>query len=150
MNSGEGNASVTFTASMPPEAASWELIGHDGGVDSSSPTTLRVEALPVPAGNAARVDFTLRVAEVPAGTPITVSATYTVDDGGSGVLEAPAAVVGSDTLGTEHGDDETGELLDDGEWRQDCSCDTGGGVYASGSGAVGLLLVLALPRRRRA
>ncbi len=146
VNSGEGNASITFTADMPPEAASWELIGHDGGVDTSSPTTLRVETLPVPAGSAARVDFTLRVAEVPAGTPITVIAAYQVDDGGGGVLEAPTAVVGANSLGTELGDDATSDLLDDGEWQQGCTCDAGGDV--GGGWMIGPLL-LALPRRRR-
>ncbi|MCO4772481.1 MAG: DUF11 domain-containing protein [Deltaproteobacteria bacterium] len=145
VNSGEGNATVSLTADMPPEAASWSLLSTEGGADNSTAAALSVDGVAVDAGGSARVDFVLRIAEVPEGTPIRVAMSFAADGGGGGLLEAPEVTVGSGSVSDTFGDDDDDGRID-GEWSQGCACSS---AAASTSPPWAVLLLLGLLRRRR-
>lgn len=151
VNSGEGNGTVDLEALIPPEAAEWSLLGQDGGMNSSTPSALRIDALPVPAGGAARVDFTLRVADVPAGTPIEVALSYTLAEGGGGVLDAPTATVvpGEVPMGDDDDVVVGGSAPFDPRSSQGCGCSSDPGPTGLPLAVTLGLLPLVLLRRRR-
>jgi len=145
INSGEGNATISLTAPIPPQAASWSVLGFDGGSDQSIADELRIAGLPVPAGQSARVDFAIELAEVPAETAIAMQASYVVSGGGGGVLNAPDVVVGEGNGGSGPGLGDDDDGFDSG-WTQGCACSTG----EDGSPALLLLLLPFAAVRRRA
>lgn len=149
VNTGEGNALVDLTAALPPATESWGVLDAAGGTDTSTAATLQVDGVAVDAGGSARVEFVLRIADVPPGTTLDVEAAYSVDGGGSGVLPAPTLTVGEDAGTDGPGDDDDGRRSAGG-WSQGCGC-VAGGTGAGPSGLVGLMALglLGSARRRR-
>ncbi len=143
VNTGEGNAVVSVSALLPPQAASWSVRATGGGLDASTAGQLLVQGIPVVAGQAARVEFAVRLGAASAGTVIPMQASFDVQGGGGGILTAPDLVVGARGSGTL-GDDDDGR--DGPGWSQGCGCAT---AHASPAPSVLVLPLLLLGRRRR-
>jgi len=134
VNSGDGHATVSLSASLPPAVASWSVLGVEGGTDASSPSELIVESIPVAAGQSARIDFEVVVGDVSAGSTIAMEASFDVVGGGTGVLTAPDVIIGAapPRVGIE---DAEGA---DSDWQQACACSN------SSRSNAGLWMLLAL------
>jgi hypothetical protein len=77
INTGSGDATVDLVDTIPIEADSWTLLDHGGGTDSSTFGELRIDGIPVDAGDTARVTLEIVIApNVPDETSLINVAQY--------------------------------------------------------------------------
>jgi hypothetical protein len=88
------------TDPIPPEAASWILVDAGGGTDASTPNELCVLGISVLAdGGTADIVLDLVIDNVPDGTIMSNTATWTIPTLDSGTVEAPDVVITLDADG---------------------------------------------------
>jgi len=142
-NDGDEPATTDVVNALPGEIASWLVVDDGGGIDVSSPTTLQLQDVEVPAGSTTTVIVDAVVDDVPDMTVFTNTATWSApDEGGQGGSATTASIEvwrDGDDEGWYDREDGCPDVFDplqtdtDGDGIND-ACDTCPEVAGGGSG----------------